>query len=110
MAGDDCLGGGGPNDKLMQAADLICNYNANMTNDFYKQRYEGINRANTVIAALPNTSMSDELKTQFLGEAKFLRAFYYYELSSMYGNVPLRTVPGGDAIKQGNIEDVWKQI
>lgn len=110
LAGDDCLGGGGPNDKLMQAEDLICNYNANMTNDFYKQRYEGINRANTLIAALPNTSMSDELKTQFLGEAKFLRAFYYYELSSMYGNVPLRTVPGGDAIKQGNIEDVWKQI
>ena len=110
LAGDDCLGGGGSNDKLMQAADLICNYNANMTNDFYKQRYEGINRANTLIAALPNTSMSDELKTQFLGEAKFLRAFYYYELSSMYGNVPLRTVPGGDAIKQGNIEDVWKQI
>lgn len=110
LAGDDCLGGGGPNDKLMQAEDLICNYSANMTNDFYKQRYEGINRANTLIAALPNTSMSDELKTQFLGEAKFLRAFYYYELSSMYGNVPLRTVPGGDAIKQGNIEDVWKQI
>lgn len=110
LAGDDCLGGGGTNDKLMQAMDLITNYNANMTNDFYKQRYEGINRANTLIAALPNTAMSDELKAQFMGEAKFLRAFYYYELSSMYGNVPLRTIPGGDAMTQGNIEDIWKQI
>ncbi|MDY6241821.1 MAG: RagB/SusD family nutrient uptake outer membrane protein [Prevotella sp.] len=110
LASDDQLGGGGTNDKLMQAEDLLCNYNADMTNDFYKQRYEGINRANTLIQSLPGTAMSDELKTQYLGEAKFLRAFYYYELSSMYGNVPLRTEPGGEPIKQGKIEDVWKQI
>ena len=110
LASDDQLGGGGTNDKLMQAEDLLCNYNADMTNDFYKQRYEGINRANTLIQSLPGTAMSDELKAQYLGEAKFLRAFYYYELSSLYGNVPLRTVPGGEPIKQGKIEDVWKQI
>ena len=110
LASDDQLGGGGTNDKLMQAEDLLCNYNADMTNNFYMQRYEGINRANTLIQALPNTALDDKLKAQYLGEAKVLRAFYYYELSSMYGNVPLRTEPGGEAIKQGKIEDVWKQI
>lgn len=110
LASDDQLGGGGTNDKMMQAEDLLCNYNADMTNDFYTQRYEGINRANTLIQALPNTALDDKLKAQYLGEAKVLRAFYYYELSSMYGNVPLRTEPGGEAIKQGKIEDVWKQI
>lgn len=110
LASDDQLGGGGTNDKMMQAEDLLCNYNADMTNNFYTQRYEGINRANTLIQALPNTALDDKLKAQYLGEAKFLRAFYYYELSSMYGNVPLRIEPGGEAIKQGKIEDVWKQI
>lgn len=110
LASDDNLGGGGVNDKLMQAMDLITNYNANMTNDFFNQRYEGINRANTLIQALPNTSLSDEQKAQYLGEAKFLRAFYYYELSSMYGNVPLRTEPSGASITQGDIKDVWAQI
>ena len=110
LASDDQLGGGGTNDKMMQAEDLLCNYNADMTNNFYTQRYEGINRANTLIQALPNTALDDKLKAQYLGEAKVLRAFYYYELSSMYGNVPLRTEPGGEAIKQGKIEDVWKQI
>lgn len=110
LASDDQLGGGGTNDKLMQAEDLLCNYNADMTNNFYMQRYEGINRANTLIQALPNTALDDKLKAQYLGEAKVLRAFYYYELSSMYGNVPLRTEPGGDNIKQSKIEDVWKQI
>ena len=111
LASDDDLGGGGVNDKLMQAEDLLCSYNANMTNDFYVQRYEGISRANTLIQSLQGSSvLSDEKKAQTLGEAKFLRAFYYYELSSMYGNVPLRVEPGGQDIKQGDILDVWKQI
>lgn len=111
LASDDALGGGGVNDKLMQAMDLITNYNANMTNDFYTQRYEGISRANTLIQSLEQNDVLDgDKKAQTLGEAKFLRAFYYYELSSMYGNVPLRVVPGGESIHQGDILDIWKQI
>ena len=31
-----------------------------------------------------------------MGQAKFLRAFYYYELASMYGNVPMRLHPGSE--------------
>jgi hypothetical protein len=31
LASDDQLGGGGTNDKLMQAEDMLCNYGANMT-------------------------------------------------------------------------------
>lgn len=110
LASDDALGGGGTNDKLMQAMDLICNYNSNMTNDYYVQRYQGINRANTLIQALPNTSMSDDIKNQYMGEALFLRAFYYYELASFYGNVPLVTVPSGDASTQGDVTVLWGQI
>lgn len=78
LASDDQLGGGGANDKLMQSMDMILNNGQNMTNDFYEQRYQGINRANTLIQALPNLNLSDEVKAQDLGEAKFLRAFYYY--------------------------------
>lgn len=110
LASDDLLGGGGFNDKLMQAEDLLCNYNADMTNVFYEARYKGINRANTLIDALPNTSMNEDTKNSLMGQAKFLRAFYYYELASMYGNVPMRLHPGSEAITQGNIEDPWKQI
>ena len=110
LASDDMLGGGGVNDKLMQADDLLCNYNADMTNVFYEARYKGINRANTLIEALPNTSMNEDTKNSMMGQAKFLRAFYYYELASMYGNVPMRLKPGSEAITQGNIEDPWKQI
>ena len=110
LASDDMLGGGGVNDKLMQAEDLLCNYNADMTNVFYEARYKGINRANTLIDALPSTSMDESTKNQLLGEAKFLRAYYYYELASMYGNVPMRLHPGTEGITQGDITDPWKQI
>jgi len=110
LASDDMLGGGGVNDKLMQAGDLLLNYQADMTNVFYEARYKGINRANTLIEALPSTAMAEETKNVLMGEAKFLRAFYYYELASMYGNVPLRLKPGSEAITQGDITDPWKQI
>lgn len=109
LASDDNLGGGGANDKLMQALDLLCNYNANMTEQFYKDRYEGIGRANALLQALPNTDLSDDFKAQAIGEAKFLRAFYYYELASQYGNVPLATEPGQDPV-QGDVDDLWAQI
>ena len=109
LASDDNLGGGGANDKLMQALDLLCNYNANMTEQFYKDRYEGIGRANALLQALPNTDMSDAVKAQNIGEAKFLRGFYYYELASQYGNVPLVTEPGQN-LEQGDVTVLWGQI
>ncbi len=110
LASDDQLGGGGTNDKLMQAEDLITNYNSNMTDDFWKARYEGINRANTLIQAIPNTKLSDVEKAQYMGEALFLRAFYHYELASMYGNVPLMTEPSGETKVQGDVTALWEQI
>lgn len=111
LASDDQLGGGGTNDKLMQAHDLICNYGEDATNQFYVDRYQGIGRANTLIAALPQTKLSDELKNQLMGEALFLRAYYYYELASMYGNVPVRTLPGGEETSQPEDKTLaWKQM
>lgn len=91
LASDDCLGGGGPNDKLMQAFDFIGNSGNDMTNQFYLDRYAGIGRANNLLANLPEMG-DDELIAQTRGELLFLRAFYYYELASMYGaNLPLMT-------------------
>ena len=111
LASDDNLGGGGTNDKLMQAEDLLCNYNQNMLEQFYKDRYQGISRANILIEALPKiTSLSEEVRNTDLGEALFLRAFYHYELASMYGNVPLMTEATGKVVKQGDVKTLWGQI
>ena len=111
LASDDQLGGGGTNDKLMQAEDLLMNYNADMTNQFYADRFKGISRANTLLEVLEGSEgMSEDVKNQAIGEAKFLRAYYYYELASMYGNVPLvRNAEEADN-KQGDVKVLWGQI
>ena len=88
LASDDNLGGGGANDKLMQAVDLLCNYQQDMTRQFWIDRYEGIDRANRVINAIPNVEGDEATLNSIEGEAKFMRAFFYYELCSQYGVVP----------------------
>jgi len=111
LASDDQFGGGGTNDKLMQAEDLLCNYNADMTNQFYADRYAGVARANTLLNVLENAEgMAEDVKNKGIGESKFLRAFYYYELSSMYGNVPLITSPDQENVSQGDVKVLWGQI
>ena len=37
LASDDALGGGGSNDKLMQAMDLLCNYQSDMPRQFWNE-------------------------------------------------------------------------
>ena len=111
LASDDNLGGGGTNDKMLQAEDLLCNYNQNMLEQFYKDRYAGISRANTLIEALPKiASLTDDVRNTDMGEALFLRAFYHYELASVFGNVPLMTVATGKVVKQGDVKTLWGQI
>ena len=111
LASDDQLGGGGTNDKLMQAEDLLCNYNADMTNQFYADRYAGVARANTLIKVLSEAEgIAEDVKNKGLGESLFLRAFYYYELASMYGNVPLITDPDQEDSQQGDVKVLWAQI
>ncbi|MBD8346648.1 MULTISPECIES: RagB/SusD family nutrient uptake outer membrane protein [unclassified Dysgonomonas] len=61
-----------------------------MVQDKWKSLYDGVMRANLVIQKVPGvTSLSDELKTRFLAEARFLRAVYYFELYNFYGAIPL---------------------
>ena len=56
----------------------------------WQQNYQGIALANTVIQYVPNIEMNDkELQQRLIGEAKFLRAFYYFELVRVYGGVPI---------------------
>ncbi|RPD41259.1 RagB/SusD family nutrient uptake outer membrane protein [Chitinophaga barathri] len=59
--------------------------------------YTGIDRANVVLANLntPTKITADE-KRHIEGEAKFLRAYYYFMLTQWYGDVPLRLNPTQD--------------
>jgi hypothetical protein len=55
--------------------------------------YQMINRANLVLFKAPNVTDNPALRDVVVGEAKFLRAWAYFELVSQWGDVPLYTEP-----------------
>ena len=55
--------------------------------------YHMINRANVVLAKAPDVTDNATLRDRVVGEAKFLRAWAYYELVSQWGDVPVYTEP-----------------
>lgn len=57
--------------------------------DYYASFYNVIFRANTVLANLENAS--DAMAPQFEGEAKFVRAYAYFNLVRLFGDIPLAT-------------------
>lgn len=52
----------------------------------WQSNYFGIYRANLVIN---NVQPETDLRKQIIAEAKFLRAYYYFEIASMFGQGPL---------------------
>lgn len=56
---------------------------------YWTGAYQGINYANQVIYNIPEIEMDDELKARLIGEAKFLRAWFYFNLVRAFGEVPI---------------------
>lgn len=63
--------------------------NRNEIPSFWDQTYHGINEANTLIDKLPDANVSSNVKARIEGQAKFLRAFFYFNLVRIFGGVPL---------------------
>ncbi|MFV8464865.1 RagB/SusD family nutrient uptake outer membrane protein [Flavobacterium sp. LB1P62] len=68
-------------------------------NGLWKYDYEGIKRINTAIELLTKadietvTGITAARKNQLLGEAYFLRSYYYFSLVTNFGDVPLILTP-----------------
>lgn len=80
---------------------------------YWQINYEGVSRANDAIANLPNAPLSDEKRDRLMGESKFLRAFFYYKLNSMFKGVPLYLEPAEleELVKGRDTEEaVWNQV
>jgi starch-binding outer membrane protein, SusD/RagB family len=81
---------------------------------FYTHLYKGVNRANLAIENIPGIEMDETLKNRLVGEAKFLRAYYYFLLTLLYGDVPLVTEstndPSGFEVAKSPAEDIYEQI
>ena len=83
----------------------------------YRYNYRGILIANQLLANVEGKEISGvtdkSLQKRVVGEAKFMRAYYYYDLVKNYGGVPLITVPLlGDDLNQtrATAAEVYAQI
>lgn len=64
----------------------------NIDNSFWKPAYKNIYAANLALEKLSQSQLlSSSLKSQLAGEAKFIRAFCYFHLVNLFGDVPLIT-------------------
>jgi len=58
--------------------------------DFWGGEYKTINFANQILDNVPAIDMDASLKSRYLAEAKFIRAWAYFRLVRAFGDVPLR--------------------
>ena len=95
---DDAFAGGG-NSGDYSSIQAFSNYSlltaASGTGElFWGYNYNGIYNCNSILQALPTVpGLSTELLNRYTGEAKFLRAFYYFDLVRLFRNIPFTTAP-----------------
>jgi hypothetical protein len=93
VASDDAIKGGPPGDQA--DFDAIDQFNILTTNSaveaVWRRYYDGVFKCNVVLDGLQpsNTAVSDATKKSVIAQARFLRAYYYYNLTICYGDIPL---------------------
>lgn len=98
--------------------EIIANFQNTPINEhidtYWRVSYNAIAKANTVIDRMEGKDFSQEFKDGVLGEARFLRAYIYFELVKYFGGVPLNIhevkTPGEAFIPRNTVEEVYAQI
>lgn len=92
LPGDDANAGGGSSTDQNQLQDIDDYANVSVSNStiesVWNLYYRTIALSNTIINAVEGGTLSN--KEFVLAEAKFIRAYCYFELTTMWGDVPLR--------------------
>jgi len=116
IASDNSVSGG-ENATDVIGFQQIDDYTTTTTNSYlteaWKSCYEGINRANYLHEN--KTKLDFVGKEALYGEVYFLRAYYYFELVKMFGDVPLftakrLTASDSKAFTRAPKADVYKQM
>ncbi|MEL7599751.1 MAG: RagB/SusD family nutrient uptake outer membrane protein [Proteiniphilum sp.] len=86
-AGTDLYGDGKSQGVVMNYYKSLLPSESNVLN-FYTRCYQGIQLANSVIYYGDITEES-AVRAQYIDEARFIRAFYYFQLVQQFGAIPL---------------------
>lgn len=100
IVSDDALKGGQSVTDMGECRDME-NFKTNTNNKlllgFYRAQWSGVARANLALDEVPKvpldevagSGLTEELRDRLMGEAYFLRAYYYFRLVRVFGGMPL---------------------
>ena len=106
-ASDEAYGGGGSLSDVPHL-NTMDDFSIDAANgpqqDFWERNFTGVSRTNTVLSKMNEAieGFEEKDRQRYSAEAKVLRAYYYFDLVRIFGNVPLFTEP----IESDEIYDV----
>ncbi len=117
VASDDAYKGSDAGDQSIEA-NPIENYTVTPSNypvsSKWAATYDGIVRCNSVIRVLEKaTDVTEAEKKSFLGQARFLRGLYHFEVKKIFNMVPYVDETVSYAVGNYNVpndKDIWPNI
>lgn len=123
IVSDDALKGGGSTTDMADSYDME-NWRTESTNtlllNFYRAQYIGIARCNMALKQISamevgvDDKFTQSMKNRLLGEAYFLRAYYYFRLLRVYAGVPLTTTVIDQSedwgVGRASVNEIYSQI
>jgi hypothetical protein len=115
---DNCFAGLGASDgygyqMLDEFNKIISPSDISMYSGTWKGYYQAINRCNVLLSKLDQVKWDTStiaLKTQYKGEARFIRAFCYFDMVRLWEKVPLVLVSTLDNVPQVDPAVTYAQI
>lgn len=91
IAGNSEVGAGGGTDGIetITLANFVATADNAAALDIWRGPNPGILYCNTVLESVPEMDIDEDLKKRILGEARFLRAHYYFIMVQLFGDVPM---------------------
>ncbi|PXY44604.1 RagB/SusD family nutrient uptake outer membrane protein [Flavobacterium hydrophilum] len=114
---DDCFGGTGASDGYNYA--LIDEFDksrspadVDLLDLNWKNYYKAIYRCNVFLTKMDQIDWKGDtaLRNTYESETKFIRAYLYFEMVRLWGNIPLLTAPSIENMPQAAPEEVYKVI
>lgn len=91
---------------------IVTDYNIPMNRELFEAGYQGIYRTHQVLENVPKIQMDATLQKRILAEAKLIRAYFYYNMANIWGNIPLvlTSQSPNDRPKQASQAEVFAQV
>lgn len=114
---DNCFGGTGNSDGFgYQMIDEFDNTRSTADQNLFSANwiayYKAIYRCNVLIGKMEQIEWGEDadLRPTIESEVRFIRAYLYFDMVRLWGNIPLLTEPSAGNIPQADPDEVYKVI